>query len=160
MTEVHTPADITVLIRDIRDDELAPLLDLYTHLIPNDAPLPPEDQLLAVWHSLLNDPNRRYFVAEVEGRIVSTCNLSIIANLTRGARPYGLIENVVTHADYRGRGIATRVLRHTLDAAWARNCYKVMLLTSAKEESTLHFYEQAGFKRGVKTGFIALHPGN
>ncbi|YAG15150.1 hypothetical protein NSTC745_04511 [Nostoc sp. DSM 114161] len=46
-------------------------------------------------------------------------------------------------------------LHYALDLAWQQKCYKVMLLTSSKSEETLRFYERAGFKRGVKTGFIA-----
>jgi len=29
-----------------------------------------------------------------------------------------------------------------------------MLLTRSKKDSTLKFYDKAGFKRGIKTGFI------
>ena len=86
---------------------------------------------------------------------MSTCTLILVPNLTRGGRPYGLIENVVTHPDYRRRGLGTSVLKRALQAAWERNCYKVMLLTGSKNEATLRFYEKAGFARGVKTGFVA-----
>jgi GNAT superfamily N-acetyltransferase len=79
----------------------------------------------------------------------------IILNLTRGARPYGLIENVVTHPDWRRRGIGTRILKSSLELAWEQDCYKVMLLTGRKDEATLRFYQEAGFEAGVKTGFIA-----
>jgi hypothetical protein len=41
-----------------------------------------------------------------------------------------------------------------VEIAKKNNCYKVVLLTGRKEESTLRFYERAGFERGVKTGFI------
>lgn len=47
------------------------------------------------------------------------------------------------------------MLKHALSLAWSRNCYKVMLMTGSKQESTMRFYEQAGFARGEKTGFIA-----
>ena len=34
--------------------------------------------------------------------------------------------------------------QHTLAIAWKQHCYKVMLLTSSRQERTLRFYEQAG----------------
>jgi GNAT superfamily N-acetyltransferase len=147
--------DDVVAIRSARPDELDALLDLYHYLHTEDATLPPRPQLEALWKSIQDDPAVRYFVAELDGRIVSTCNLTIIPNLTRGTRPFGVIENVVTHADYRRRGIATAILRHALDTAWSAGCYKVMLMTGRKDPTTLRFYEQAGFKPGVKTAFIA-----
>jgi len=101
------------------------------------------------------DSQSHYLVADVTGQIVSSCTLAIILNLTRGARPYGLIENVVTHPDFRRRGIGTRILQSALELAWEQDCYKVMLLTGRKDEATLRFYQQAGFEAGVKTGFVA-----
>jgi GNAT superfamily N-acetyltransferase len=110
-----------------------------------------------LWESILNNPSLHYLGAYVAGELVSTCTLTIIPNLTRGARPYAVIENVVTHPQFRRRGLATQVLQHALRIAWAQGCYKVMLLTGSKQEATLRFYEKAGFRRGDKTGFVA-HP--
>lgn len=151
-------------VRPIRRDELPKLLDLYEHLHEGgDALLPFDERLEQLWDGIVSNPLLHYFVGECnsefdgdfDGQIVSSCTLAIIPNLTRGARPYGLIENVVTHRDYRRRGFATQVLQHALQVAWDHGCYKVMLLTGRKDEATLRFYERAGFKRGVKTGFIA-----
>jgi GNAT superfamily N-acetyltransferase len=103
---------------------------------------------------IITDENLFYLVVEEEGRIVSSCNLTLIKNLTRSARPYSLIENVVTHPDYRNKGYGTAVLKKAMEIAREKNCYKVMLLTSKKDEKTLNFYENAGFDRGEKTGFI------
>lgn len=95
------------------------------------------------------------FVVDVDGTIVASCVLIVLRNLTRGARPYGLIENVVTHADHRGKGYGGVLLTAALKLAWGRKCYKVMLLTGRKDERTLRFYEKVGFIGGIKTGFVA-----
>jgi GNAT superfamily N-acetyltransferase len=148
MSEIH--------IRAMRKDELDQLIALYTHMHEKpDAPLPPEEHLGPLWDGIVANPMLHYFVGEVEGKLVSSCTMAIIPNLTRGARPYGLIENVVTHRDHRKRGYGTRILQHALQVAWEQDCYKVMLLTGRKDEATLRFYDRAGFKRGVKTGYIA-----
>jgi ribosomal protein S18 acetylase RimI-like enzyme len=145
-------------IRQVRADDLQALLELYRHLLATDSPLPDEDRLNTVWRQIISSPMIVCLVAELGGRLVGSCIMTIIPNLTRGTRSYGLIENVVTHADYRRRGIGTSVLRRALQIAWTQNCYKVMLLTGSKKEETLLFYEKAGFRRGIKTGFIATSP--
>lgn len=146
------------IIRKIKQTELFQLIDLYKHLISNDEPLPSNEMLLSHWNTIFHNPIIHYFVVEMDSKIVSSCYITIIPNLTHGARPYGLIENVVTHKDYRNRGLGTKLLEYVLNYAWQQNCYKVMLLTGSKKPETLRFYEQAGFRLGEKTGFIAHCP--
>jgi GNAT superfamily N-acetyltransferase len=147
------------LVRRVKHEELDELLVLYKHLHRKDAPLPERSALEVLWTTILEDPHLCYFVGELNGKIITSCTLTIIPNLTRGARPYGLIENVVTEATHRNHGYGTAVIRDALKTAWDANCYKVMLLTGSKENTTLRFYENAGFRSGVKTGFVAYPPG-
>lgn len=141
------------VIRYIRRDELKYLMELYKHLNEDDPELEENNNLMALWEKILNDPCQYYLVTEVDGKLLSSCVLVIVANLTRGGRPYGLIENVVTHMDYRNQGYGTRLLKKALEISRGKGCYKVMLMSSRGEE-TLRFYENAGFARGQKTGFI------
>lgn len=86
--------------------------------------------------------------------------LTIIPNLTRACRPFGVIENVVTPSAYRGqgRGWGRALLQHALAHAWQARCYKVMLMTGRKDENTLRFYEQSGFERHGQQAFVARPP--
>lgn len=141
-------------VRLIRKNELKPLLSLYKYLIPDDLELEIDTDVENHWDEILSDPNLFYLVIEENGKIVSSCTLAVIKNLTRAARPYGIIENVVTHPDYRNKGYGTAVLNRAAHICQEKNCYKVMLLTSRNEEPIIRFYENAGFDRGEKTGFI------
>lgn len=142
-------------IRPIARSELQQLQALYTHLHADDDP-PPDDQAAQrIWDELLGSGCHRCVGAYADGKLISSCTITVVPNLTRGGRPYGLIENVVTHADFRGHGYARAVLHDALSFAWARGCYKVMLMTGRKDEATLRFYESAGFSRDGKQAFIA-----
>jgi len=146
-------------VRPIRHDELSVLIALYRHLHADDGPMPDEEAVAALWAEIQADPQMVIFVAEgPEGRPIASCTLAVIRNLTRGGRPYAVIENVVTHADFRKQGYGSAVIRHALESAWDRGCYKVMLMTGSKREETLRFYENVGFVRGDKTGFVARPP--
>ena len=142
-------------IREIKEDELNELIKLYSHLHSSDEPLPKADIVNAIWHQIQTNPNIQYFGMFIDGRLISSCTICIIPNLTRGCRPYGVIENVVTHKDFRNKGYGKDILGHTLGYAWNRNCYKVMLQTGKKDEATFQFYESAGFDRHEKQAFIA-----
>lgn len=141
-------------MRLIKFEELNELLDLYKHLNPDDPDMKGTNYINELWKEIFNDTGRYFFVVEEDGLIVSSCTLIVIKNLTRSGRPFGFIENVVTHPDHRKRGYGTAILRKAVEVAKENNCYKVMLLTGRKEESVLRFYEQAGFEKGIKTGFI------
>ncbi len=142
-------------IREIRKSELSQILELYRHLHETDDPLPAPRVLACAWQDMQNDPKLKCFGVFQDGVLVSSCVLCIIPNLTRGCRPYGVIENVVTHSAFRRRGFGKAVLQHALGEAWQQGCYKVMLLTARKNEATYRFYESAGFDRHSKQAFLA-----
>ncbi len=140
-------------VRHIRKNELNDLLLLYKDLNEDDPELKMDEALANLWEEILNDPSQHYLVVDADGVLVASCVLVIVKNLTRGARPYGLIENVVTHRGYRKKGYGTRLIKEAIKMAREKGCYKVMLM-SGRGEDTLKFYEQIGFERGKKTGFI------
>ncbi|TJZ78767.1 GNAT family N-acetyltransferase [Chitiniphilus eburneus] len=137
--------------------DLLAALELFAALNPDDPILDPATAE-STWAQLLAHPGVSVWLAEVDGQTVATCTLIIVPNLTRNARPYALIENVVTLAHHRRQGHARAVLEAALSAAWAANCYKGMLSTSAREPGVLDFYRRCGFRDGIKTGFVATAP--
>lgn len=141
------------MIREINKNDFDSLMQLYTHLHETDIPKLTEETE-AVWNKILRDENHHIIVAEKDGKIVSSCVCVIIPNLTRGMRPYAFVENVVTDSEYRRQGLATACLNYAKEIAVGENCYKMMLLTGSKSESTLEFYERAGYNRNDKTAFI------
>lgn len=141
------------MVREIKENELFDLLELYLNLHENSVPKMTE-HLKSVWDTIINDNNHHIIVNEQDGKIVSSCVCVIIPNLTRNVRPYAFVENVVTHSDYRGKGYATDCLNYAKEIAKKSECYKMMLLTGSKENSTLSFYTKAGYNSTDKTAFI------
>ena len=125
-------------------DELKTLYFEYLTHFP-----PKEEQDMDVWKNMLEkfaqDENMYLLVAEEEGQVVSSVQMAIIEGLTHNVRPFAVIENVVTHADYRNRGFASALLEKASEIAKERRCYKVFLETGSNKESTLNFYRNNGF---------------
>lgn len=143
-------------IREVFPGDAAALKELYlSHLTAN----PPaekmdDEQWIPAIHQIIDDPDYHLLVCEENGQIVSTVTLVIIKNLTHNFRPYAVMENVVTHADFRKKGYATALISRATKIASDCRCYKIMLMTGSKKEATLRFYEKNGFNREEKTAFI------
>jgi len=141
----------------VRSGELADLdalRQLYTHLHPIDDPLP-EALAIQRWKAMLTQAGFTCLLGLHDRELVSSCCLVIIPNLTRGGRPYALIENVVTDQDFRRRGFGRALVQEALRRAWEADCYKAMLLTGSQRPETHRFYESCGFRAGEKSGFVA-----
>jgi GNAT superfamily N-acetyltransferase len=139
-------------IRTAAAEDLPAVLRLFAFLNPNEAPLSIE-AAQPIWEATLRSPLMHVFLGEVGGRAVTTCTLVLAPNLTRGGRPHGLIENVVTDPERRNQGFGKAILAAAIAEAGRQKCYKIVLSTGSKRESTFAFYEAAGFKRNTRTIF-------
>ncbi|MBR6044928.1 MAG: GNAT family N-acetyltransferase [Ruminococcus sp.] len=141
------------MIREITSEDFDGLMKLYMQL--HDNPFPEKDErVMGLWREIVEDRNHHIIVAEEDGEIVSSCVCVVIPNLTRGQRPYAFIENVITDEKLRRRGLAAACLGFARDIAKREGCYKMMLLTGSKEQSTLDLYTKAGYNSHDKTAFI------
>ena len=141
------------MIREIREADFDGLMRLYAQL--HHDPIPERNETVnQLWSKILGDSDHHIIVAGEGGKILSSCVCVIVPNLTHGQRPYALIENVITDEAHRGKGLATQCLHYAREIAVRENCYKLMLLTGSKKESTLNFYRKAGYNSDDKTAFI------
>lgn len=134
------------------EEDLTGLLELYRQLTPEDPALELE-RAQAIWDAMKANEDIRYFVA-VDGRkVVSTCNISIIPNLTRSGASWAIIENVITDNTYRRQGIGKWLMDMAIKFAKSRGCYKVCLLSNSTRAEAHQFYESLGFSGTAKIGF-------
>ncbi len=111
------------MVREAVEADLDALLALYLHL--HETALPEDgERLRAAWARILADPDHHLLVYDWDGELVASCACVVVPNLTRSARPYALIENVVTRRDYRRRGCATACLDRARQIAAEAGCYK------------------------------------
>ena len=141
------------MVREALKDDMNQILELYLFLHSDDK-LDDIGHLKEVWNEIMEDKNHHIIVNDIDGKILSSCVCVIIPNLTRNARPYAFVENVVTHIEYRNKGYATECLNYAKEIAINNNCYKMMLLTGSKRQTTLDFYKNAGYNSNDKTAFI------
>lgn len=141
------------MIREITENDFEGLMTLYMQL--HDNPMPEKtEEIMNLWNKIIADDNHHIIVAEKDNKIVSSCVCVIIPNLTHNQQPYAFVENVITDENYRKKGLATECLNYAKNIALKENCYKLMLLTGSKKESTLNFYRKAGYNSEDKTAFI------
>ena len=134
----------------LTDNELSSLLELYQQLNPGDF----IDEITAknIWKDIKNQ-NIKYFVAKENGKIISSCYICVIPNLTRGGKSIGFIENVITDVEYRRKGIGKTVMENAIKYAKEQNCYKVILQSGNKRSDAHPFYEKTGFDGTSKKAF-------
>jgi len=148
-----------MMIRKLGISDCEELFALYDHYtaVENRPPLSPA-HMSEIWQEIERNPGVNYFVIEREGKLAAACILTITPSFIRGGGGYGVIEHVVTHADFRRRGLARELMHFTLDFAWSEGCSEVMLLSGSDLAPAHALYEDLGFDKRQRTGFIKFNP--
>jgi GNAT superfamily N-acetyltransferase len=143
-----------VFTRTATEADLPAILSLHAELQPAD-PLPVESESGAVFAEILQRPGLEFvLLLDDDHEVLGSIYVNVIPNLTRGLRPYAVIENVILRADLRGRGLGKPLMAAALDLAQDAGCYKVMLLTGSSNPDTHAFYRSCGFDGDAKQGYL------
>ncbi|WNO08629.1 GNAT family N-acetyltransferase [Teredinibacter sp. KSP-S5-2] len=140
-------------IRIADENDLEGVLALYKELRSADPELEKE-YAKEKWRELVDSAQMDVIVADVDGVLAATCALGVNLSIANGARPFGIIEHVVTAQSHRRQGLAKKVLEFAINLAWEKNCYTVLLLSGEQLHSAHELYKSVGFKDGIERGFV------
>ena len=142
--------DTAQVIRSAGVDDFDAIAGLYAQLNRDDPPVSGA-AFARVFEEILGREGLDLLVLDLDGSIVGTTYLNVMPNLSRGGRPYAVIENVVIAEHVRGQGLGRRLMDGTLERAWAAGSYKAMVQTGSRNPNTHAFYRASGFVVDAKT---------
>jgi GNAT superfamily N-acetyltransferase len=130
-----TGADVPAIVSMLVDDEIGATRESPDDLAP----------YRTAFATIDADPHQVLVVAERNGELVGTLQLTIIPGMSRRGAARGLVEGVRVARSARGIGLGTTLMEWSIAQSRARGC-SIVQLTSDKARLDAHrFYERLGF---------------
>ncbi len=127
-------ADVAALVALLADDPLGQARE-SGELAP----------YLAAFDEIAANPMHQLIVGEMGGRIVATCQLTILAGLSRQGAKRALVEAVRVVTDLRGQGIGEALMAECEARARAAGASVIQLTTDKTRLRAHGFYDRLGF---------------
>lgn len=102
---------------------------------------------LAAFDEIAASAHETLYVAELEGRVVGTFQISLSRTLAHRGRVRATIESVHVSPDIRGNGVGEAMMRAALDLAKGMGAGLVQLTSNKKRVDAHRFYERIGFQK-------------
>jgi GNAT superfamily N-acetyltransferase len=102
------------------------------------------------------DDNQLLVVAERNGELLGTLQLTFIPGLSRRGASRGLVEAVRVAASARGLGLGTTLMEWAVQESRARGCALVQLTSDKSREDAHRFYTRLGFENTHEGFKLAL----
>jgi GNAT superfamily N-acetyltransferase len=144
-------ADLPEIVRLLADDPLGATRETPGEVIP--------DAYYAAFDAIERDPNNAVIVAEIDGRIAGTLQLTYIPGLTYTGGERAQIEGVRVAGEHRGRGVGQLLIGWAIDRARERGCRVVQLTTDRQRPDSIRFYQKIGFRPSHMGMKFQLRPG-
>ncbi|PZX18256.1 L-amino acid N-acyltransferase YncA [Palleronia aestuarii] len=100
---------------------------------------------LAAFDAMASEAANEIIVAERDGRIVATYQITVISGLSRQAARRAQIEAVRVASDARGGGLGAALLADAEARARAAGCRLLQLTSDVSRGRARSFYERHGF---------------
>ncbi len=133
-------------IREVEEQDLPAIIDLYRQIDAEDRQLSTEEAI-QVFKKFKTYPNYKLYVVVREGEAIGTFALLIMDNLAHQGMPSGIVEDVVVHEAWRGKGIGKLMMQFAMDHCKKIGCYKLVLSSNIKRVTAHQFYESLGFQK-------------
>jgi GNAT superfamily N-acetyltransferase len=131
-------ADVPAVVALLEDDEVS---RSRSYPVPEDA----DAALWRAFEQIDADPRNELIVADADGTVVGTCQLTFTPSLSRGGAERMTIEAVRVARALRGRGVGRAMMTWALDRARQRGCGFAQLTTDKRRTDAHRFYESLGF---------------
>jgi GNAT superfamily N-acetyltransferase len=106
---------------------------------------PDKDKQLRGLRLIFEQPSRgRVFVLRRDGAIVGMINLLFTISTAEGGFVI-LLEDLVIHKKYHGKGYGSKLLQYAIDFAKQKNFLRITLLTDRPENVAQAFFRKHGF---------------
>ena len=147
-------------IRRATSADVSSLLDLYAETGLDDGHQIAHKTAISIFQKLELNPDYRTFVASGRGGAVcGTYAILMMEGMAHSGAPLAIVEHVAVAATEQGKGIGALMMRHAMDAAAARGCYKLALSSNVRREKAHAFYDKLGFTRHGYSFVVDLIPG-
>jgi GNAT superfamily N-acetyltransferase len=142
-------APMNLIIRRARRDDLGPIVRMLADDALGRLRERPEEPLaagyLTAFAAIDADPNQYLIVAELDGAVIGTLQLTILPGLSYQGGKRALIEAVRVDAPLRGQGIGQRLIVWAIEQSRQENCFLVQLTSHNQRADAHRFYERLGF---------------
>ena len=135
-----------IVIEPATEADLDELSELLGELFAQESDFRPDkDRQLRGLRLIFEQPSRgRVFVLRRNGAIVGMINLLFTISTAEGGFVM-LLEDLVVHKQYQGKGYGSKLLQHAIDFAKQKNFVRITLLTDRPEIKSQAFFKRHGF---------------
>ena len=104
------------------------------------------DAYVTAFREVSADPRNHLVVADIDGEVAGTLQLTYIPGLSRMGAERAQIEGVRVAAAHRSRGLGREMIKWAVGQAKARGCRLVQLTSDKRRSDAIRFYESLGFE--------------
>ncbi len=146
---------VPITIRKASKSDLGAILALYAELEIGASQSLDLHDAERIFERMKRYPNYTIYVAELD-QVVGAFALLIMDNLAHLGAPSGIVEDVVVHSQWRGRGIGKAMMQFAMERCAQAGCYKLVLSSNLKRESAHEFYKSLGFQQHGYSFLVTL----